>query len=235
MFVGDIQGCRPELERLLKKVRFDPDEDTLLPVGDLVNRGPDSLGTLRLLRELDARPVIGNHDLALLASVRGERSGDGRDTLAPILAAKDRDELVDWVAEQPFVRAFDDVVMVHAGFAPQWKDPIAKLERADAWEPSEAAQFAVRVRTCTKKGRLPAKGEDPAAPPFAPWHRLFDRARVGGREVVFGHWAVQGLFQRGGYHGLDSGCVWGGALTAWIPEEERTVQVRAKRAYAAVR
>src|SRR5688572_749323 len=107
IFIGDIQGCREELERLLEAVQFDPAADELEPVGDLVNRGPDSLGTLRLLRGLDAGGVLGNHDLHLLRAAHGTRELGPRDTLAEVLAADDRDELLAWLAERPFVRTWD--------------------------------------------------------------------------------------------------------------------------------
>src|SRR5690349_20017112 len=89
IFVGDIQGCREELEELLELVRFDPATDALEPVGDLVNRGPDSSGTLRLLRKLGARGVLGNHDLHLLRAARGERPVKPADTFGDVLGAED--------------------------------------------------------------------------------------------------------------------------------------------------
>ncbi|MGA0059633.1 MAG: metallophosphoesterase, partial [Planctomycetota bacterium] len=104
IFVGDIQGCLEPLERLLDAVRFDAGAgDVLFPVGDLVAKGPDSLGVLRLLRVLDAQPVLGNHDLAWL---RDRRIED------PDLAA--------WLARQPLLRIHRDLVVVHAGLHPHW-------------------------------------------------------------------------------------------------------------------
>jgi hypothetical protein len=130
---------------------------------------------------------------------------------------------------------FDDVVLVHGGFSPIWEDPIATLQSESAVHPGSAASFAVSVRTCDSRGETPAKGTPRDAPPFQPWHSFFDRTRVLERTVVFGHWAAQGLFVPEGYRGLDSGCVWGGALSAWIAEEDRIVQVPAARSYARVR
>ena len=103
IFIGDIQGCRDELERLLAVLRFDPAKDILEPVGDLVNRGPDSLGTLRLLKSLGAGGVLGNHDLHLLAARRGERQMKPADTLTPVLEAPDCDELLAWLRARPFI------------------------------------------------------------------------------------------------------------------------------------
>ena len=232
VFVGDVQGCRDELERLLQEVGFDPDSDELHPVGDLVNRGPDSLGCLRLLRSLDAGGVLGNHDLHLLHIAAGTRQSRPSDTLDEVLRAPDRSELLEWLAERPFVRAWDDVLLVHAGLSPVWPDAVAALAGADPLAPDADARFAVRVRHCDADGKLP-EHRDPSAP-FRPWHAFHDPRRVAGRTVVFGHWASQGLLMRPGLVGLDSGCVWGGKLSAWIAEEERVVQVPARRAYATV-
>ena len=235
IFVGDIQGCREELERLLERLRFEPSGDALHPVGDLVNRGPDSLGTLRLLRSLKAGGVLGNHDLHLLQAAAGKRSLRRRDTLDEVLEADDREELLRWLAKRPFVRSWKDVLLVHAGLSPAWDDPVEELEDADALAPSEAARFAVHVRYCDKKGRMPARDDPPPEKPFRPWHAFHDPPRIGGRTVVFGHWALQGLLEKKGLRGLDSGCVWGGRLSAWIAEEDRIVQVKARKAYAPLR
>jgi bis(5'-nucleosyl)-tetraphosphatase (symmetrical) len=230
IFVGDIQGCRAEFEELLETVRFDPAADVLHPVGDLVNRGPDSLGALRLCKELGARPVLGNHDLHLLRAAAGLRAPAPGDTLDELLAAPDRDELLAWLAAQPFVRVFDDLYLVHAGLHPRWDDPVRALAGADPLAPSPAVQFATRVRYCDAHGERPA--DDEAAPPgFEPWDRFYEPSLHGGRRVVFGHWAARGLVRTEKVIGLDSGCVWGGALSAWIPEERRVVSVPAQRVW----
>ena len=232
VFLGDVQGCRDELERLLEEVGFDPAADELQPVGDLVNRGPDSLGCLRLLRSLDAGGVLGNHDLHLLHTAAGTRTLRPADTLDEVLSAPDRVDLLDWLAARPFVRVWDDVLLVHAGLSPRWQDPVSTLAGANPLAPDAQALFAVRVRYCDPEGNLPDDDAPPPPAPFRPWHALHDPARVGGRTVVFGHWAAQGLVVRPGLRGLDSGCVWGGQLSAWIAEEDRVVQVEASRAYA---
>src|SRR5690349_17029121 len=123
IFVGDIQGCRDELERLLDVARFDPATDSLEVVGDVVNRGPDSLGTLRLLKSIGASGVLGNHDLHLLGVRRGERVAAEDDGLGKILGAPDCDELLAWLAALPFVKVWSDVILVHAGLSPAWRDP----------------------------------------------------------------------------------------------------------------
>ena len=234
IFIGDIQGCRDELEELLAAVAFDPAADELQPVGDFVNRGPDSLGTLRLLRSLGARGVLGNHDLHLLQCASGKRVLRPGDTFQAVLAADDCGDLLAWLARRPFIRSWPDLYLVHAGLNPTWDDPMDELEGGNPLDPGPARRFAVSVRHCDESGRLPSRGEAEPPPPFRPWHTFYRAGRHDGRSVVFGHWAAQGLWVAPHLRGLDSGCVWGGKLSAWIAEEDRVVQVPARRAYASI-
>ncbi|MCA8948420.1 MAG: metallophosphoesterase [Planctomycetes bacterium] len=198
IFVGDIQGCREALERLVVAVGFESGRDRLLPVGDLVNKGPDSDGVLDLLIELQAEPVLGNHDLSWL---RKDRTRDARHRA--------------WLEQQPTVRIFDDVVMVHAGLHPHWReDRLLELSESER-------SYAVTVRYCDADGNRPASDWPPPGPPYRPWDDFYH----GSKRVVFGHWARRGLVQRPHAVGLDTGCVYGGPLTAWIAEEDRIVQV----------
>lgn len=231
IFVGDVQGCRVELERLLAKLRFDPAADELHPVGDFVNRGPDSAGVLRVCRSIGAGGVLGNHDVHLLRVAAGLRAKGRRDTLDDLLAAEDRDELLAWLGERPFVRAWDDVLCVHAGVDPSWQDPVAALARLDPLREDAALAFAVSARYCDERGARPASDWPPPPPPFRPWYELWPRDPSDRRTVVFGHWARAGLVLRPQVRGLDTGCVWGGKLSAWIADEDRVVQVDAERAY----
>ena len=126
--VGDIQGCLAPLQQLLKKVNFDPAKDRLWVAGDMINRGPDSLGTLRLLSKLDRDhpgsvcAVLGNHDLHFLAVYYGLQQPGKGDTLAALLAAPDCDELVQWLRRRPLLHNDSQLgfTMVHAGIPPQW-------------------------------------------------------------------------------------------------------------------
>jgi bis(5'-nucleosyl)-tetraphosphatase (symmetrical) len=134
--IGDIQGCFKSLRRLLDHISFNPQADTLWLVGDLVNRGPDSVATLRYIRSLGSSvcPVLGNHDLFLLAAVEGLVTLRPKDTIQDVLDAEDRSDLVDWLRRQPLHRRKDPFLMVHAGLLPQWT-----IE--------EAAQLAREVET----------------------------------------------------------------------------------------
>lgn len=120
--VGDIQGCFDSLLRLLAHCRFDAAHDRLWLVGDLVNRGPRSLETLRFVRDLGAAAtiVLGNHDLYLLLVAAGLRQRAADDTLDDILNASDRDELLDWLRHQPLCHLENGFCLVHAGLLPQW-------------------------------------------------------------------------------------------------------------------
>ena len=120
--IGDIQGCHRALQDLLMLIKFDPNKDKLWFVGDLVNRGPQSLDALRLVKSLNANVVLGNHDLHLLAIAYGVRKEQPGDTLTEILQASDRDELIDWVRHQALLVHDDEqqYVMTHAGLAASW-------------------------------------------------------------------------------------------------------------------
>ena len=120
--VGDLQGCCDPLERLLQTLDFSPSRDHLYLLGDLVNRGPDSLGVLRRLRGLQgsATCLLGNHDLHLLAVAHGVRKPHRSDTLDGILSAPDRDDWLHWLRHQRLAAHAHGWLMVHAGVLPQW-------------------------------------------------------------------------------------------------------------------
>ena len=241
IFVGDIQGCKDELEWLLDEVDFRPGRDRLMPVGDLVNRGPKSAGVLRLLMKLDARPVLGNHDLHLLDVARGKRRRSPNDTLDKLLAAHDAPELLEWLAAQPLARIHTDLYQVHAGLHPTWTSKRA-VERAltptRGKRAEEATAFVTRARFCDAAGALPTKrvprdtDGNPTSLRWRPWYKFYDYTLHDGRFVVYGHWAMLGIVDRAATIGLDSGCVWGGALTAYIREENQLVSVPAAHPYA---
>ncbi len=247
--IGDLQGCVEPLERLLAQLDAEVPEATLWFCGDLVNRGPASLRTLRRVKSLGQRAVtvLGNHDLHLLGVVCGERRLRPGDTLDDILAAPDRDELVDWLRHRPLVHFEAGHLLVHAGILPQWtvlqaRALAAEVEtqlRADNWRDLVAGLFGhppvpwsealhgierwrcivdafTRIRFCTLDGRLDldAKGGPEAPPPgHAPWFDIPDRASSG-TTIVFGHWSALGLRLAADIVALDSGCVWGHALSA---------------------
>lgn len=248
--IGDVQGCHDELRALLERLRFSPDRDRLWFVGDLVNRGPKSLETLRFVRSLGeaATVVLGNHDLHLLAVARGSRPLRHGDTLEAVLAAPDREALLDWLAARPLAH-FDEAagdLLIHGGVLPQWsaadvvrlaaevrgalaRDARAVLEHMygnhpDRWDERLEGHARLRViinvltrmRACTADGRidLEAKGApETIQAPLYPWFEIPARATRSVR-VIFGHWSTLGLRAQPGVLALDTGCVWGGALSA---------------------
>jgi bis(5'-nucleosyl)-tetraphosphatase (symmetrical) len=258
--IGDLQGCHAQLRALLDRIHAVSSDPQFTFVGDLVNRGPKSLDTLREIRALGARAsvVLGNHDLHLLAVAQGIRAPGKSDTLDDILHAPDREELLDWLRHQPLALAQNGHLLVHAGVLPQWTaqqtlelarevetvlrgpDWVEFLRQMygnaparwdDALQGVERWRCIVnaltRIRFCTADGSMDfttVEGVAAAAPGYMPW---FD---VPGRKteevpVVFGHWSTLGLTIRPNLIGLDTGCIWGGKLTAVSLTDRTVVQV----------
>lgn len=266
--VGDIQGCFDSLRRLLDLCRFDPAADRLWLVGDLVNRGPQSLETLRFVKGLGdaALTVLGNHDLYLLmVAENGARKRGKDDTIQPILDAPDRDELLDWLRRRPLCHLEGGFCLVHAGLLPQWtaaraRELAGEVEAALAGEAyrdfmanmwgSEPASWSddlsgwarlrvvvnamTRMRFCSPAGIMDfhSKGEVADAPPgFLPWFEVPGR-RSADSVIVAGHWSALGLRLSPNLLALDSGCLWGGHLTALRLEDRRVFQVDCSAAEA---
>ena len=249
--IGDVQGCDRELAQLLKLLQFSPERDRVWFVGDLVNRGPDSLGVLRRIRDLGpaANVTLGNHDLHLLAAAYGNAPLRSTDTLDAVLRAPDRDELLEWLLNRPLMHQEPELglVLLHAGLPPEWDVTTAagcarEFEQAlrreprgvfaamygdqpDKWQPtlggSERLRFIVncftRLRYLDGDGRLAlrAKGspKKAGAAGLTPWFAARNAAWRSSR-VVFGHWSTLGFFRNDAVIGLDTGCVWGGSLSA---------------------
>ncbi|HEX9300917.1 MAG TPA: symmetrical bis(5'-nucleosyl)-tetraphosphatase, partial [Casimicrobiaceae bacterium] len=247
--IGDIQGCHAEFRQLLELIDFSPHKDRLWLVGDLVNRGPDSLGVLREVKALGeaAVTVLGNHDLHLLTVAAGHAKPHRRDTIGPILEAPDRDELIDWLLHRPLVVIEGERLLVHAGLLPQWTPATALMlsrevqamlasERADAFlaalygdEPRAwredlegfdrlrvVVNACTRLRFCTADGIMEFKekrGPDRAPEGYQPWF-LHEARASAGKTIVCGHWSTLELKLAPNLLMLDSGCLWGGPLTA---------------------
>lgn len=261
--VGDVHGCASELEALLDKVAFNEHNDNLWLVGDLINRGPGSLEALRLARQLDATMVLGNHDLHFLAVAAGTQRIKRNDTLTPILAAPDRDELVDWLRSRPLLVTdkANDLCMVHAGLPPQWSlaeaqrhaSEVERILQGDDWQQLMAKLYGnkpalfsealtgfdrwrailnvfTRMRFIDSQGTLDfnAKlGVDSAPAGFKPW---FAYPREDFVRILFGHWAaLEGKTPaaQARCEALDTGCAWGGALTALALDRQQRISVPA--------
>ena len=233
-FVGDLQGCVKELELLLKEIHFNPGRDELVCLGDLIRRGPDSLATLRLWQDIGGTGVIGNHEIHELHIADGLREPND-EAVACILDAQDGDALMEAIRGLPVVRRFDAVdgglpiIAVHAGLHPRWVDLDETIQMFDDiqkeahWYQHPSVSFATQVRCCTEAGeRSRFTGEPDAAPaPFVPWDCFYR----GQSFVVHGHWARRGYYRQTKTMGLDSGCVYGGMLSAWCQEEDVVVHI----------
>jgi bis(5'-nucleosyl)-tetraphosphatase (symmetrical) len=255
--IGDVQGCLASLHQLLRKI---PADARLVFVGDLVNRGPDSLATLRFVRRLGERAtcVLGNHDLHLLAVAAGIRAPSRGDTLDDILAAPDRDELLDWLRHRPLAHREGGALFVHAGLMPGWSaDQALALARevesglrSPGWREFLAPMYGntparwddalagperlravinglTRLRYLKPDGSMDfdlKEGAAAAPPGYCPWFEAPDRASAE-ELLVFAHWSTLGLVLREKLIAIDTGCVWGGELTAVRISDRAVFQV----------
>ena len=247
--IGDVQGCCDALQRMLDTLAFSPSRDHVVMLGDLVNRGPDSLGTLRLLRGLGdaATCLLGNHDLHFLAAAHGIRKTHRSDTLQGLLNAPDREAWVDWVRHRRMALHDHGWLMVHAGVPPQWTlattlQLAAEVEQQlrgpdlnaflavmygnqpDRWcdelHGADRLRFSInaltRTRFVTADGTLDfgtKEGAGMAPLGLLPWFEHPQR-QTQGVPMAFGHWSTLGLIRQPDLLALDTGCIWGGKLSA---------------------
>ncbi|WP_349431912.1 symmetrical bis(5'-nucleosyl)-tetraphosphatase [Methylomarinum sp. Ch1-1] len=247
--IGDIQGCYDELLRLLDIVEFNENRDQLWFAGDLVNRGPKSLQTLRFVKSLGdaAVTVLGNHDLHLIAISLAQRKLRKKDSLRQVLEAPDHEELIHWLRHRPLFHSQDNFCLLHAGLPPQWdfhqtQKMAAKAEnilqgpnyagffksmygdKPSLWSTelnnTEQARFIVncftRMRYCDTQGRLDfshkgAPGTQPQT--LYPWFAVPGR-KSADMKIIFGHWSTLGYYHGHNCYAIDTGCLWGGQLTA---------------------
>lgn len=248
------------MEALLEKIYACCATPRLIFLGDLVNRGPQSLTTLRRIRSLgeQARVVLGNHDLHLLAVSQGIRKPHPSDTLNDILDAPDRDALLDWLRQQPLAILEDNYLIVHAGVLPQWRaaqtralaaevetvlrspDWVSFLRQMYGNQPARwsddlqgmdrlrcIVNALTRMRFCSADGAMElaaSKGTEIALPGFMPWFEVPGRL-TDDVTMIVGHWSTLGLVMRPNLIALDTGCLWGGKLSAVCLEDRSLLQV----------
>ncbi len=247
--LGDLQGCSQALERMLGHLSFSPSRDRIYVLGDLVNRGPDSVGVLRRLSGLEgaAQVLLGNHDLHALAVSLGVRPPHPLDTLENLWNAPDRSALLEWLRRQPLALQAHGVLMVHAGVLPAWTSSDTldlASEVAQILQSSDGPDFLrqmygnepaawsedlegiprwrvivnalTRLRFCSAAGEMEFQTKRAAAHApagFMPWFDVPGR-RTAHETVAFGHWSTLGWLGRDDVFPLDTGCVWGGKLSA---------------------
>ena len=259
--IGDVQGCYTQLRQLVEKIDAISPQAQLLFAGDLVNRGPESLETLRYVRSLGERAdsVLGNHDLHLLAVAHVVKQTHRSDTLDTILAADDSQELLDWLRHRPLaIDCGNRQLLVHAGVFPNWSfDQCLTLaheieatlrgsefvdllrdmygNQPDLWQDDLQGinrqrciiNAFTRMRFCHHDGRMDfelKEGSDQAPAHLLPWFDLAQR-QTQNETVIFGHWSTLGLVLRPNLISLDTGCVWGGKLSAVRLSDRLLIQV----------
>ncbi|MGB3386098.1 MAG: symmetrical bis(5'-nucleosyl)-tetraphosphatase [Marinomonas sp.] len=258
--IGDLQGCLTPLIELLKQIDYRQEDDQLWFAGDLINRGPESLETLRFVKSLgdNGKVILGNHDLHLIAVAHGHSTLKRSDTLLEILSARDRDELIEWLRQQPLCHYDESLntIMTHAGVPPcwtlsqtlelakevenqlkgnhvddflavmygnkprMWKDSLVGMDRLRA-----ITNYLTRMRFCDPHSKLDLKskeGPNTAQAGYAPWF-TYPSKLPENCHIVFGHWAaLEGITNQDKIHALDTGCVWGGSLTALRLEDKQS-------------
>jgi bis(5'-nucleosyl)-tetraphosphatase (symmetrical) len=263
--IGDLQGCGQQLDALLALIDQETPNAKIIFLGDLVNRGPQSLATLRKVKALGdrAQTVLGNHDLHLLAASHGIRKLHPSDTVNDILSAPDREELLDWLRHRPLAIMHEQHLLLHAGVLPQWSatQALSLAQEVEAvlqsdqwvdflhqmygntpakWEPQLSGydrlrcivNALTRLRFCTADGTMEftIKESSAEAPEgYMPWFAVPDRQSQD-TTVVFGHWSTLGLTLAPNLISLDTGCVWGGKLSAMRLSDRHLIQVACPQA-----
>lgn len=258
--IGDLQGCHPSLLQLLEKIHAASSNPRIVFVGDLINRGPRSLSTLREIYALKdvVKVLLGNHDLHLLAVANGIRQIHRSDTVQEILEAPDREQLLEWLRCQPLALFEAGHLLVHAGVLPQWtlEQTLALAQEVetvlrgpnwldflkhmygnvpDRWSDDLQGydrlrcivNALTRIRFCSADGTMEFTSKEGSAAPesgYMPWFDVPGRKTVD-TPIVFGHWSTLGLLQSPNLLGIDTGCVWGGKLTAVRLEDHAIFQV----------
>jgi len=211
IIIGDIHGCMEELNLLLRKVQYNNANDELFFVGDLINKGPDSLKVLEFAKHHNVRLVLGNHELGLIRNYQQNSTSK----YFQILSKQLGDQLefwVNWLQMKPRYIEEENFILVHAGLVPH-----QKLSQTDE-------RFLTSIRTWDGEGKDIKSNAHPA------WFDLYTHKKL----VVFGHWAQRGLVNKSNVIGLDTGCVYGNKLTALLLPERRLEHVKALKHYCPI-
>ncbi|MGL1901473.1 MAG: metallophosphoesterase [Fibrobacterales bacterium] len=208
-FIGDIHGCADELAELIEVLDYTPGTDHLYSVGDVVNKGPDSLGVLNLIKHHDIKCVLGNHDNLFLETYKiPECDRTKKQRLFMKQFGDHAEECYHQIREWPLLRDLGDIIVVHAGLEPG---------RTDISETPK--EILTTIRTWDGTGANLNNPHDPRWYDAATWDKV----------IIFGHWAKNGLVHSEHFIGLDTGCVYGGSLTAYCPEEALFFTVASKQ------
>jgi len=259
--IGDVQGCYDSLINLLDNIHFSLDKDKLFFLGDVVNRGPESLKTLRYIINLrdNADMVIGNHDFHLIACALGSIRPNRKDTFGDVLQANDKYKLIEFLLSRPLVIEKNDALLVHAGIPPNWGTDISinKSKMVQKYlqkegvkdfivnmysnEPSNwnknlneisdciySINAFMRMRFCKSNGELEfANKGDYRDPPegYKAWF-LHEKRALKEKDIFFGHWSSLSKINKKYIYPVDSGCVWGGKLSAIRISDKKLFSVK---------
>jgi bis(5'-nucleosyl)-tetraphosphatase (symmetrical) len=215
IFIGDIHGCYLEFKQLLAKCAVTP-EDRVIVLGDMINKGPDSRGVVEYIREHRFEALMGNHEYGFIKYLKGHLRDENR--FSTFSSVKEQlgihwKEWLTYFEELPLFIEDRDFMAVHGGLVPD-------LHPRDV-----PAKILTRIRTWDGKGENLHNPKDPA------WYELYRGQKL----VVFGHWAQRGLVVENRVVGLDTGCVYGGKLSAFVLPEGKIVQIDAKKAYISIK
>lgn len=211
--IGDVHGCAEEFAELLQLLS--PKEgDRLIQLGDLINRGPDSHDTVRIARENGIEAILGNHELRILTALRESRPDLLKEYDLQTIKQLDKE---DWAYLESLPKfkydGHSDTVFIHGGFLPN-----------EPWM-QQSIEITTSIQVIDESGRAAKRSDAPDALPWA-------NSWKGPPFVIYGHTPRPKVYKRKSSIGIDTGCVYGGYLTAYIIEEKRFVQVRASRTYA---
>lgn len=212
IIVGDIHGCLDEFKALLNKVAFNVDSDRLILTGDLISKGPFPYETLVYARSLKCDIVMGNHERAFLLYLQGKKYAYSGFVELENRIQHERSQWIKWLEGLPLYIETPEFIVVHAGLHPQQHPKITD------------PKILTTIRTWDGKGETLNNPYDPA------WFDLYKKEKL----IIFGHWAKLGLVEKNNVIGLDSGCVYGNALSALILPTRKIVQIKAKKAYQAL-
>ncbi len=268
--VGDIQGCNYAFQALLAKINFDPLQDRLWLVGDVVNRGAGSLPVLRWIYEHQhcVTIVLGNHDLHAIMVMEGYAKAHRGDTLQDLLEGAEGAKLLTWLRHQHMAFAENECLMVHAGVLPQWTAEATLSLASEVESALRASDYKIflaqmygnlpnqwhdelqgidrlrlitnaltRLRVCDESGAMEFKFKgvlEDVPQGYLPWFDVLSR-KTTQTTILFGHWSALGLQQREKLYALDTGCLWGGYLSALRLEDKAVFQVKSDLRDAPIR
>ncbi len=218
IIIGDIHGCYDEFKELLLKVNYNPENDRLISVGDLVHKGPKSWKVLKFFYKNKLEVVLGNHDAHFLNFLKGNSSSypDGEKILLKCKLSKSK--LINWISSWPTYIEASDFIVVHAALNPA-KENFLKTSTTDM---ISARYYNVKTAEMIENSKKYSQN-------VIPWYHAFDCQKLNNKKVIFGHWAqpLARFFKN--FRCLDTGCCYGGALTCLILPDDKIVQIKSKQ------